>query len=413
MPEISNKQLDTINEEDFKSLVEDGVFECRVMDYKKTLPHFEVPKDKKEFLADVSSFANASGGDLIYGIEENRGIPVNLCGLEIPDTEIDRIKQQIEGIIRLNIGPRIPGISIQPIKLTNGRYVIIIRIPKSWASPHMVILELRDHERFFSRTSSGKYPLDVSELRAAFMLSETMAERIKNFRMDRMSNILSGETPVPMDDNPKIILHIIPFTAFDPTKVLPISSLMAVERMIPPIFFRSSGSRYNLDGFLKHGGSATASDGYLQLFRNGIIEVVGAAASKGDQPSDNMIPALDFEEELHDGIPIYILAQKEMGLNPPFLITISLVGARNCTIYVPPRYHSLPDQKIDRDILLLPESLIEDFEFDLDIVLKQILDALWNASGFEGSPHFDSSTKNGGSIPINNMYNMPIPSLIT
>ncbi len=135
----------------------------------------------------------------------------------------------------------------------------------------MVTLELRDHERFFSRTSSGKYPLDVSELRAAFMLSETMAERIKNFRMDRISNILSGETPAPMDDNPKIILHIIPFTAFDPTKVLPISSLMVVERMILPIFFRPSDSRYNLDGFLKYGGSATSSDGYLQ-FRSYAVE---------------------------------------------------------------------------------------------------------------------------------------------
>ena len=32
-------------------------------------------QEKEEFLADVSSFANTMGGDLIYGIEEENGIP--------------------------------------------------------------------------------------------------------------------------------------------------------------------------------------------------------------------------------------------------------------------------------------------------------------------------------------------------
>jgi predicted HTH transcriptional regulator len=137
MTGISDKPLDAINEDDLKSLVDEQVLECRVIEYKKTLPNFNIPKDKKEFLADVSSFANSSGGDLIYGIEEDKGIPVNLCGLDIPDTEIDKLKRQIEGIIRLNVGPRIPGISIQPLKLGNRRYAIIIRILKSWASPHI------------------------------------------------------------------------------------------------------------------------------------------------------------------------------------------------------------------------------------------------------------------------------------
>ena len=301
MSGIGNKPLDAIKEEDLRNLVNEKVFECKILEYKKTLPNFGIPNNKKEFLADVSSFANASGGDLIYGIEEDKGIPVEAYGLEIPDKDIDKLKRQIEGIIRLNIGPRIPGVSIQPIKLENGRYIIIIRIPKSWASPHMVTLELRDHERFFSRTSSGKYPLDVSELRTAFVLSETIAERIKNFRNDRISNILSGETPVPLDDNPKIILHVIPFTAFDISKTLPTSSLTEISRKIHPIFnITAYHHRYNLDGYLAYRDEP--SDGYLQLFRNGIIEVVGPAASK----EEKLIPAIGYGAQIHDSLPIYI-----------------------------------------------------------------------------------------------------------
>jgi len=44
--------------------------------------------DKKEFQADVTSFANAAGGDLVFGIEEkqddqgrNTGIPLRVVGL--------------------------------------------------------------------------------------------------------------------------------------------------------------------------------------------------------------------------------------------------------------------------------------------------------------------------------------------
>jgi hypothetical protein len=214
-----------------------------------------------------------------------------------------------------------------------------------------------------------------------------MADRIKNFRVDRISNIFSGETPVPMDDDPKIIFHVIPFEAFDPIKMLPISSLKEGERKISPIFFGISNTRYNLEGYLIYGGSASSSSGYLQLFRNGIIEVVGRAAAKDDK----MIPAIEFENDLHSMLPEYISFQRDMGLSPPFVIALSLVGVRNCTLYVP-RFRPQPDQKIDRDVLMLPDSLIEQFEFDLDGVIRQILDPLWNASGFEGSPHFDPTS---------------------
>jgi len=40
-----------------------------MLDYKRDVPG-ESDQDKKEFLADISSFANATGGDLIYGVDE-------------------------------------------------------------------------------------------------------------------------------------------------------------------------------------------------------------------------------------------------------------------------------------------------------------------------------------------------------
>jgi hypothetical protein len=47
--------------------------------------------------------------------------------------------------------------------------------------------------KFYGRNSAGKYPPDVGELRTAFTLSETVAERIRNFRVDRIARLALGQ----------------------------------------------------------------------------------------------------------------------------------------------------------------------------------------------------------------------------
>ena len=149
--------------------------------------------DKKEFLADVSSFANASGGDLIYGIITDSGIPTKLEGIDIDPSRVDQEIRRLDNIIRDSIEPRIPSLVIQPVRLTNSKTVLIVRVHKSWISPHRV--SFKEHDKFYSRSSNGKYPMDVAELRIAFNLSETITERIRKFRENRISNIFANETP--------------------------------------------------------------------------------------------------------------------------------------------------------------------------------------------------------------------------
>ena len=62
--------------------------ESHTLDYKQELPN-ESPQSRLDFLFDVAAFANASGGDLIFGIKERReegkstAIPEGLCEAEI------------------------------------------------------------------------------------------------------------------------------------------------------------------------------------------------------------------------------------------------------------------------------------------------------------------------------------------
>lgn len=64
------KDIKQIIQSDIQELIDNSVPEGKTIEYKRELPK-KSDKAKKEFLADVSSFANSSGGDLILGIEEN------------------------------------------------------------------------------------------------------------------------------------------------------------------------------------------------------------------------------------------------------------------------------------------------------------------------------------------------------
>src|SRR5713226_7686575 len=175
-----NKQLEALEESDLQALVDNQVSERKTIEYKAALPG-NADGDKKEFLADVSSFANAAGGDLLFGIEEQAGTPTTLTGIQLADVDAQRLR--LENMLRDGIDPKLPRVDLQPVALASkpGHYILILSVQKSWLV-HRVIF--KDHGHFYSRHSAGKYRLDVAELRTAFELSGTMAERIRDFRAE-------------------------------------------------------------------------------------------------------------------------------------------------------------------------------------------------------------------------------------
>lgn len=168
---VINKPLEEITEADLQYLIDEERIEKKVLEYKSELPR-NSDSEKKEYLADVSSFANAIGGDIIYGIKENRktGKPEKLDGIEIDNVDQDILR--LEQIIRDGIEPNIPSsaLNITDIQLKNSKYILIIRINRSCINPHRVSFKAWD--RFYTRSTNGKYRFDVQELRAAFQNEE-------------------------------------------------------------------------------------------------------------------------------------------------------------------------------------------------------------------------------------------------
>jgi hypothetical protein len=376
-----------ITENDLQILKENSILEGKTIEYKQSLPG-NSDSERKEFLADVSSFANASGGDLIYGIIEDRdeGTPEEIEGISIEN--VDQEKGRMESIIRDGIEPRLLGIIIKHVDLSNTRKVLIIRIPKSWISPHRV--SFRGHNKFYSRSNSGKYELDVSELRVAFNLSETITERIRKFRENRISKIYANETPVPFYENAKVVLQLIPIISFSRAIRYDIDKLDKLT-VLRPMYCEGWNDRYNLDGFVAFSGKeGEPSHSYVQIYRNGIIEAVEGLMLKPTSSGKLFIPGNAFEGQIIKSFIDYISVFQILNVELPILVFLTLIGVKGYSMGFK-RLYFLDDRipVIDREILLFPEILIENYDIDGANILKPSFDAVWNACGHPGSLSYD------------------------
>ncbi len=286
------KPLDRVEKADIDSLVSNEVREGRTLEYKQA-PPTNSDEDKREFLADVSSFANASGGDLLYGVTEKRdadgkttGIPDAAPG--IPVVNIDQEIRRLDSLIRDGIQPRITAVHIHPLDGFPSGPVLLVRIRKSFAAPHMVTF--KNLSRFFSRNSGGKYQLDVGEIRSAFALSETLPERIRRFRDERLARIVAGETPATLHDGAKVVLHLLPLSSLSHTNQVDVERVAAVK--LPPMYSSGWDWRFNFDGLLtlNTDRESAVCRSYVQFFRSAAIEAVDSRILINDEGGNSSRP---------------------------------------------------------------------------------------------------------------------------
>lgn len=391
-----NKKIDDITEIDLQALIDNRVLEGKTKEYKRELPN-NSDSSKKEFLADVTSFANTSGGDLIIGIDEDTTTrePTTLIGLEV--TSIDSEKLRLDNIIRTGVEPRVHRIIIKPIPLSNMRNALLIRIPRSWAGPHRVILG--GHAKFYARNSSGKYEMDIDELRSAFNLSETLIEKIRNFRADRITQIIADQTPVPLDSPNRIVLHLIHSNAFNQSMKYDVNSLYSrLHEKIPLLYMSVMNGRYNLDGLFSYSQLDNGKhSAYTQLFRNGIVEAVDSKLmlpAQVEEPAEpglmrrefpNRIPSYLFEKKIMEATTKYLTLMSELTIEPPIVIFLSLLNVKNYKIV---HKNLFSRGLIDRDVLLFPAEIIESYEVRAETILKPLFDLIWNACGEPESLNF-------------------------
>ncbi len=383
-----DKPIEKLTLQDIESLVQNQVPENRGLDYKQEYK-FSRDTDKKEFLADICSFANSGGGYLIYGISEHRennqgtGYPEEIIGLE--NFNSDHERNRFEPAIQQGIQPRVYGIESKLIEHNGNDPILVIKIPRSYNTPHMVTF--KGANKFYSRNSAGKYPInDIEEIRDFFLKADSLPKSMRNFRLDRLSAIKNGDTSSPIGSGrPCFVLHIFPMDSFSSGhKILDIKQIST--NCLEPISYsiEHSQCQINYDGLCVFSQSRPY-DAQTQIYRDGKIEIVTSNFIKSEETSKTI--ESDYEDELVKYVKHYIEKLESWEIKGPFYVYISLLNIRGFKVIA---YNIDHGESIENDDLLLPEIEFSDKNQVSHEKFRHSFDLVWNASGRWGSPNFDS-----------------------
>lgn len=332
------------------------------------------------FLAAVSAFANTSGGDLLIGIEATDGVASAIPGIVIPDVDAELLR--LSNMLKDSIEPRLPSVEIHAVECGTGLYVLVVRAQRSWLAPHRVTID----NKFYGRNAAGKYPLDVSELRTAFTLSDSISKRMLQFRVDRVLKVAAGETPLPLSTQAVMIIHVIPLSAFADRQNIDVVGLTHSGHWMPlPPSRHNQGnnSSVNLDGLLTFTNApGEPAHAYAQVFRSGAVEGVEAIPSDGKTGTPYLAGG-NIETRISTTVQNYLNYLTSIELPPPTFVFLSFCGMRGANLRhrgdgAGGYYNAGP---LREETILIPEVMIGDLTQDISIALRPIFNVLWNAFG--------------------------------
>ncbi len=379
-------KFDDISEIDLKGLISIRQPENSTVEFKQTLPAGD-SSGKNEFLADISAMANNNGGYIFYGIKESEdGCASEIVPLEInPDIECRRMQD----VILNNLEPKLSGYKIRAVPVSDGRFVVIINIPESWSRPHRV--KINNH--FYIREGARKRQLEMPEIRAAFINSDNLNAKVRDFRADRVGKILVGDSPIKILDGIIQVLHILPYSCLYSGAGVDVFN--ALDRSRIPVMSQDLGlsTKINIDGVVAHRViNPQGSGAYTQLFRNGMIESVRVFPLR-PEIGRLVLPSTAYEREIILFFKGLKGVLKELDIEGPIIFLYSLLKAKGVELGVANRY--LLDEGVgifDRDQIFLPDLVIEDLSSDEGAVLKPLFDLVWNAAGFRESLNYERNT---------------------
>ena len=382
-----DKPIDAIDEAVLTSLIQSQASERRDLEFKRDLPGHE-PDNVREFLADVTSLANSSGGDLIFGIEEVDGVAASLPGVVIGnvDDEILRLAQ----IIRTNVDPRLIGVRTHYVPFAAGNGALVIRVPRGLQPPHRVTY--RNSGKFYSRTSRGKYELDVHELRHAFVEASQLPVRFRQLHAEGIERARGVDMPFGIIAEPTAVVSTIPLSLFRDEREIPITD----DHALVPIKPNAYRSIELMEGVMLH-TPIDAATGRVRSFaityRDGRTDVawtIGGVRQNNQGQDMKLIFAPSFEEGLIDATRATQARLQQFGVEGAWVIQATVYGVRDYFMVLGDGY---PTRAAFKDEALVGELRLDRVEVDR---LLPIAKNFWLLFGEHRPANTPFGVQNGG-----------------
>ena len=373
-------------DQSLQSLIEAGSKDSKSVEFFTELPDTG-DAGLTDFLGDVSSFANASGGHLVYGVDPAR--PGNPVIKGIDSTLIHQALGRLRSALENGIDPGIPGVDFSVSTLREDKSVLIVRIPRSWSGPHMLVHQ--QAYRFMSRNSTGKYFLDVGELRSMFNKSEDPSRSMNLFHVERIHTLLGRPMSIALPPTPKIVLHMFPLASFHDPKVMPMEEVRKSHSdFMRPMDARGINSHFNFDGLMNFSSIEKYAYSHVQLFRNGCLEACNGSLLDYKDGRKH-IPSERFEPEIITCGNRFIELLRRIKVEPPYAVRLSFLGVRGYSMFVGPMRWQAHAHTIERDHIFLEEILVEGSDANFSAAMRPAFDHLWNACGWPRSLNYDDN----------------------
>lgn len=368
------KTFEAIERADLEALVANQVAERRTLEFKRDLPG-PSERARKEFLADITSFANAQGGDILFGIDAPRGVALAITGLAADDPDKELLRW--EDVLLAGVEPRLPGVQMRWIDCGARAGVMLIRVPGSTIAPHRVILARSN--RFYGRKSNGKYEMDTQELREAFTASEALPTRLRALHLDAVDAALRGELPIGLGSDPTAIVSLIPVAYFREARDLPIT----VETALAP--HKPSGymdAVRMIEGVLLHTnpGETNAVRSYAMTHRQGrtdMVWTIGRIVNELRKEEIKLVWPKRFEDGLLDAANSGAAKLAQFGIEGPWVVYATVTGIKDYNLVLSNEQVSDPAW---RSQATLPPLMVERMN---RAALLPLLRAFWLAFGVE------------------------------
>jgi predicted HTH transcriptional regulator len=150
-------------EEDVQDLITSGARENQFLEFKACDALEKKDSKRLELAKDVSAFANAAGGTIVYGLIESASThEAERIDHGYDPSNISEL--WIEQVIDSKIQARIDGLVIKPValKASGGKVLYVVCIPASDRAPHMA------NHKYYKRQNFQVVAMEEYEVRQRY-----------------------------------------------------------------------------------------------------------------------------------------------------------------------------------------------------------------------------------------------------
>lgn len=370
-----------------QELIDNKVFENKELEYKDySFADGKIPdKQKDKFMKEIAAFANTNGGTIIIGMQENEDrLPINLSGAGLSMGEFDNWLSSFRQLVLSRIRPHLHGIECVPVEISDSNIAIVIYVPKSYARPHSFWDGNKDE--FFMRYANGITYMDIDDLRKEFLYANSIQDKIRQFRRDRISMIAANECIGDLGNKAKMIFHIIPEWSFELGNRVDLEFFRGNSRF-RPIYGSGWDYRFNADGYCiyKREHNTNVIKGYTQVFHNGIFEAVEIELMS-ENGKKKVYEWSQTQLACIGALIDYGEIMESLHIPKPWHILATIINAKD---YVANFGWNEVSSPVERNLIYSLDGLCTE-EIQIKTALRPVFDSLSNAFGFAKSNAFSN-----------------------